>query len=207
MAKKKLPQGGGRAAKMAAKQKPSQPVQRDKFGLFLLLMVFMALVGCIVVWDMNAQGVDAAMIFKPNPEEYRISAQVISYQSQSSIGLDRADGGMGSLTEMAGEVDVVVLNKGSLDGVRVGDIFRPAQINTSSGTPFTSSDQAFVEFAVFDAQPTQCRAWIILGRTREARKEISLDLNSMQTSVPVNSQVTRDRASQTVRNALVRRDQ
>lgn len=201
MAKKKLPKGGPRAAQMAASKKPSQPAQTDKFGIFLLFIVFGLLVANIVVWDMDAQDVDAAMLFKPDPAQYSVTAQVQAYQSQSAVGLDRADGGAGALTEMNGEVDVVVLNKGELDGVRMGDIFRPETVNDPNGNAITEAD-ARVEFAVFETSPTQSRAFIILGRTPEARSRISLDYNSMRASIPLGSAAKRERSYQTVRNSL-----
>lgn len=191
----KLPKGGGRAAKMAAK-KPSQPVQTDKFGLFLLFVIFAMLAGNVVVWDMVAAGVDGAMIFaeKRDDEAYRVSATIQAYESRKQIGQDSADQGSGAaITGAPGEVDVVLLDKGSNAGVRVGDIFKPQA---------ALGGEVYVEFTVFEVTPTQCRAWILMGRSRAGRTELSMDHDVLKAKLPLSSEVVRQWNDQKVREAL-----
>lgn len=177
----KMPGGKPKAA--AAAPKPVAPNITDKFGLMLLVLVTLFLIANLVVWgkvgaDRHGLGVLGTGLFKKTSTEYDNQARqgkILSHAATGTIGL------------RAGEVDTVVINQGSADGVRVGDVFTPS-------SPSYNTAQIDFEFCVYHVTPGSCLAHI--------RTNASLDKANIDSLVAVDTNVSRTWAKQEVRKAV-----
>ena len=170
------------------KPKSNQPAQNDKFGLTLLILTVLMLIANLLIWDAAGSKVDASMFNKPSITTYDaeiLSApKIIAYESR------------GVLAKKPGEVDVVVLDKGFRHGVHMGDVFR-------SGEDWTTSQDVFVEFSVFEVSDSHARAWIIMGTTWSERRKLRLLESSISDRLkPGQTVVTRKWATQDVRKLV-----
>jgi hypothetical protein len=181
MAKKPLPAkrpvGAGPKPSPAKGPSPQQSEavgKFDKFATFgLAVPSFVLAVITLVVavaytnenFDVGLFGIPGKSVeaYDTGPEAVRVAGeqpQILGFERHDYIGR-AADG----------EVDVVVLNVGSANNVRLGDVFTLAR----------SVDGVRLEFVVFDLGEDRSRAYILLGQNPDERgqRRYSLQRSSM----------------------------
>jgi hypothetical protein len=191
--------GKGKPAKLPTKGKGPKPgagapppgqAVTDKFGLMLLILVAVLLIANLVVW--NAASVNRAGISLLGTG-MGIPATV-EYNSQVPQGKLMSYAASGRIGQRPGQIDTAIIDRGRLDGVRVGDVFVPSQ------TDF-DTQKHFVEFAVYEVDDSSCRAWVI---TNMSLDQTSDDAETVRVVDRVKTETTvrRNWADQRVRSVV-----
>jgi hypothetical protein len=186
---KTTPAAKDKAPAAARAPKPAAPNITDKFGLLLLVLVLLMLVGNFVVWGMagwqrNGVTLFNSGMFAETAAEYdaRVpQARVISYQSTGIFG------------RLPGQVDMAVINRGSADGVRVGDVF----------TPLGLDGKYFAQFSVTDVAEASCTAVIATNLLLEQDSPAGTAGLLVNEVKPDSTPLERKVKGQEVRNKIV----
>jgi hypothetical protein len=177
-----------KAPARAAAPAPAPNVS-DKFGMLLLVLILLMLIGNLVVWSMAGAKRNGVTVFgtgmgMPTIAEYDsqvTGARVMSYSSTGMLG------------RLPGSVDTAVINQGSANGVRVGDVFVPATIDA----------KYFAEFSVTHVSEGSCIATIVTNldlRQIADDKASGVLVNEIK---PESSALNRKWSNQGVRSKIV----
>lgn len=169
--------------------KPAAPSITDKFGVLLLVLVLLMLVGNFVVWGMagwQRHGVTLfnSGMFSETTAEYdaRVpQGRIISYLATGTVG------------RLPGQIDMAVINRGAADGVRVGDVFTPQSID----------GKYFAQFSVTDVSEASCVAVVVTNLLLDQQSNdpaAGLLVNEVKVD---STPLERKAAKQEVRNKLV----
>ncbi len=183
MAKKPLPPKRTPVAKKAAQSgKPSRTPKSeaagrfDKFAAFALAIpsTILAVIALVMAVGYTLENFDVGFMGFP--------AKTITSYNQGSEAVQKIGGSpqitgfeqtnyIGRVAE--GEMDVVVLNVGRENNVKLGDVFL-----LGAGTP----ENVRLEFVVFDLQDNVSRAYILLGQdvSNEQEREYSLKMSDLE---------------------------
>lgn len=153
----------------------------DKFGMLLAILSFVMIIAAMLLWDQSAGPVGGSVAFPIKKSEYNNAISDAAILSFVNIG---------AFETSAGEADGALINKGSADGVRVGDVF----------TPGNSTQGVHVEFCVQEVYPSYCKAVILMGRNDVNNENYSLDVDDLNKNYKSVQRVWDD---QTVRKNLM----
>lgn len=182
----------GAATKPGAGAPPPAQAVTDKFGLMLLVLVAILLIANIVVW--NSAGVKHAgvTIFGTGMG----AAAAADYNQEVPQGQLMSYAASGQIGQRPGQIDTAVINRGSHNGVRVGDVF-----TLSSAAGFDTA-KYFVEFSVYHVDDASCRAHIITNMSLDVASDNASVVRLVDQVKPESTTVRRTWTDQRVRRVV-----